>query len=123
MAVSGNTEGKEVANLFASDLVVIREREYFLAVSNKIFHKVVPGVLRCKWRGVFTGVCSKLLSGLMSCRKVGLREFSSSWRNRSNGRHVCMFRNASPHVLLCVSVLPNPACVFCKFCCRQSLKS
>jgi hypothetical protein len=57
VAVSGNTEGKEVANLFASDLVVIREREYFLAVSNKIFHKVVPGVLRCKWRGVFTGVC------------------------------------------------------------------
>lgn len=63
------------------------------------------------------------LSGLMSCRKVGLRESSSSWRNRSNGRHVCMFRDASPHVLLCVSVLLNLACVFCKFCCRQSLKS
>ncbi|CAK9215537.1 unnamed protein product [Sphagnum troendelagicum] len=28
------------------------------------------------------------LSGLMSCRKVGLRESSSSWRNRSNGRHL-----------------------------------
>ncbi len=42
MVVSGNTEGKEVASLFPSDLVVIRERECFLAVSNKIFHKVFP---------------------------------------------------------------------------------
>ncbi len=42
VAVRGNTEGKEVANLFPSDLVGIREREYFLAVSNKIFHKVFP---------------------------------------------------------------------------------
>jgi hypothetical protein len=50
VAVRGNTEGKEMANLFVSDLVVIREREYFLAVSNKIFPKVVPGVPRCKWR-------------------------------------------------------------------------
>jgi hypothetical protein len=42
VAVRGSTEGKEVANLFPPDLVVIREREYFLAVSNKIFHKVFP---------------------------------------------------------------------------------
>ncbi|CAM6007434.1 unnamed protein product [Sphagnum balticum] len=48
-----------------------------LSKSFECYCSGVPGVLRCKWRGVFTGVCSKLLSGLMSCRKVGLRESSS----------------------------------------------